>query len=187
MKTIEKFEQEYQEVVRELFCKEVNGATKHELFVALAASVKKYAAENWEATEETLGRNNQRQVYYFSMEFLMGRLLTNNLMNLGIYHDVEKALNKLNINLNELEEVESDAGLGNGGLGRLAACFLDSIASLQYPGHGNTIRYQYGFFNQKIENGYQIETPDQWLADGPYVWETPRPEHAKKSKVLGKN
>ncbi|MGL5382882.1 MAG: glycogen/starch/alpha-glucan phosphorylase [Culicoidibacterales bacterium] len=186
MKTIEKFEQEYQEVVRELFCKEVNGATKHELFVALAASVKKYAAENWEATEETLGRNNQRQVYYFSMEFLMGRLLTNNLMNLGIYHDVEKALKKLNINLNELEEVESDAGLGNGGLGRLAACFLDSIASLQYPGHGNTIRYQYGFFNQKIENGYQIETPDQWLADGPYVWETPRPEHAKKVKFWGR-
>ncbi|MGL6248176.1 MAG: glycogen/starch/alpha-glucan phosphorylase, partial [Culicoidibacterales bacterium] len=186
MKKIERFEQEYQEVVRELFCKEVTTATKHELFVALAASVKKYAAENWEATEETVARNNQRQVYYFSMEFLMGRLLTNNLMNLGIYHEVQAALKKMNINLNELEEVESDAGLGNGGLGRLAACFLDSIASLQYPGHGNTIRYQYGFFNQKIENGYQIETPDQWLADGPYAWETPRPEYAKKINYWGR-
>ncbi len=186
MNKIEQFEQEYQQTVRELFSKEVNIASKHELFVALAAVVKKYASENWETTELTLAKNNQRQVYYFSMEFLMGRLLTNNLMNLGIYQDAEEALKRLNINLNELEEVESDAGLGNGGLGRLAACFLDSIASLQYPGHGNTIRYQYGFFNQKIKNGYQVETPDQWLADGPYVWETPQPEQAKQINFWGR-
>lgn len=180
------FQQQYQQQVLELFSKEVESATKQELFVALAAMTKKYAADNWQATETTLAKYNQRQVYYFSMEFLMGRLLTSNLMNLGIYHEVADALAKMNINLNELEELESDAGLGNGGLGRLAACFLDSIASLQYPGHGNTIRYQYGFFNQKIQNGYQIETPDQWLADGPYVWETPRPEQAKQINFWGR-
>lgn len=186
MNRIERFEQEYQQTVRDLFSKEVTTASKHELFVALSALTKNYAATNWEATETALAKNNQRQVYYFSMEFLMGRLLTSNLMNLGIYHDVEVALKKLNVNLNELEEVESDAGLGNGGLGRLAACFLDSIASLQYPGHGNTIRYQYGFFNQKIQNGYQVETPDQWLADGPYVWETARPEEAQHVNYWGR-
>src|SRR5690554_1275725 len=111
------------------------------------------------------------------MEFLIGRLLTSNLMNLGIYDIVNEGLNELSININELEDLESDAGLGNGGLGRLAACFMDSLASLSLPGHGITLRYEYGLFQQKIVNGYQVEVPDQWLRLG-NVWEIRKPKHA---------
>ena len=116
-------------------------------------------------------------MYYFSMEFLMGRLLTNNLMNLGIYEIAKEGLAELGQDINELEDLESDAGLGNGGLGRLAACFLDSLASLNLAGHGNCIRYEYGLFKQKIVNNEQVEVPDQWLSLG-NVWEVRKPKHA---------
>ena len=108
-------------------------------------------------------KKDSKQAYYFSAEFLMGRAMSNNLVNLGILEGVQEALNELKINYNLIEETESDAGLGNGGLGRLAACFLDSLATLGLHGHGYGIRYKYGMFKQKIENGYQVEYPDNWL------------------------
>lgn len=136
----------------------------------LAILVREHLATNWIKTKKQIKESNAKQVYYFSMEFLIGRLLTNNLMNLGVRDLVESALTDIGVDINEIEEVESDAGLGNGGLGRLAACFLDSIATLNYPGHGNGIRYKYGFFKQRIINGYQIEVPDNWLQHG-FAWD----------------
>ena len=127
---------------------------------------------------------NEKEMYYFSMEFLIGRLLTNNLMNLGIYDIVKDGLADLGIDINAIEEMEADAGLGNGGLGRLAACFLDSLASLNLAGHGNCIRYQYGLFKQKIENNEQVEVPDVWLQYG-NVWEVRKPKHACDVKFGG--
>ncbi|MCI7057833.1 MAG: glycogen/starch/alpha-glucan phosphorylase, partial [Mollicutes bacterium] len=121
---------------------------------------------------------------YFSMEFLMGRLMTSNMQNLGIYDVARDGLEELGIDIGELEDIEADAGLGNGGLGRLAACFLDSIASLGYPGHGNTIRYEYGFFRQKFVNGQQVELPDQWLSNG-FVFEVRKPKHAVEVSFYG--
>lgn len=147
-----------------------------ERYVVLGEMIREYASITWKDSKETAANLGAKQMYYFSMEFLMGRMLTNNLMNLGIYNTVKDGLADLNIDLNELEDLESDPGLGNGGLGRLAACFLDSLASLQLPGNGITIRYQYGLFKQKIENGYQVEVPDQWLRLG-NVWEVRKPKH----------
>ena len=144
--------------------------TPHQRYVTLGHLVREYISTNWIETNEAIKRNKSKQVYYFSMEFLIGRLLTNNMMNLGIRSVVEEGLRELNIDVNEIEDVEADAGLGNGGLGRLAACFMDSIASLGLPGHGNGLRYRYGFFEQKIIDGYQVEIPDKWLQRG-YVWE----------------
>lgn len=147
-----------------------------ERYVVLGEMIREYASVKWKDSKENAAELGAKQMYYFSMEFLMGRMLTNNLMNLGIYQIVKDGLAELNIDLNELEDLESDPGLGNGGLGRLAACFLDSLASLQLPGNGITIRYQYGLFKQKIENGYQVEVPDQWLKLG-NVWEVRKPKH----------
>ena len=127
---------------------------------------------------------NEKTLIYFSMEFLIGRLLVNNMQNMGIYEIARDGLKDLGINIHELEEQESDAGLGNGGLGRLAACFLDSIASLGYLGHGNCIRYQYGFFKQRIVDGKQKELPDQWLTNG-NVWEVRRNKYAVEVKFGG--
>ena len=131
-------------------------------------------------TNEILSKGKQKEVYYFSMEFLMGRLITNNIQNLGLRPLVEKAFSLVDMDLNEIEHYESDAGLGNGGLGRLAACFLDSIASMGLPGYGNGIRYRYGLFEQRIVDGYQIEKPDDWLKDG-YVWEVRKEELETRS------
>ncbi|MDZ5034774.1 glycogen/starch/alpha-glucan phosphorylase, partial [Clostridium perfringens] len=126
----------------------------------------------------------EKQVYYFSMEFLLGRLLGDSLMNLGIREICREALKDLNINLDELENLEQDQGLGNGGLGRLAACFLDSMASLNIPGHGCGIRYKYGFFEQKIIDGKQVEVPDNWLRSG-NVWEIQKRDKAEVVKFGG--
>ena len=139
--------------------------------------VSEVISADWLKTNTYLSENSVKEVHYFSMEFLMGRLITNNIMNLGLRDVVEKGLNLENIDLNEVENYEADAGLGNGGLGRLAACFLDSIASMALPGFGNGIRYRYGLFEQKIEDGYQVEKPDDWLKDG-YVWEVRRDEES---------
>lgn len=155
-----------------------------EQFMVLESMVRDYASVNWATTKADIIKYNKKQMYYFSLEFLMGRMLVNNLMNLGIYDVAKIGLSELGINIHELEELETDAGLGNGGLGRLAACFMDSLASLSYPGNGNTIRYEYGLFKQKIEDGYQIEVPDQWLKLG-NGWEVRKPKHTVDVKFWG--
>jgi len=156
----EKFMEDFTQTLAAKFGKSVTDATAFEKYFVLASLARGYARKN-----KVSGANfvNKRKVYYFSMEFLMGRMLTNNLMNLGIYDFCKEGLNELGIDINELEDCEDDQGLGNGGLGRLAACFIDSIASLGYQGYGNTIRYKYGFFRQRFNDGYQVEHPDPWL------------------------
>ena len=156
-----------------------------EKYMILGEMVRDYASINWKDSKRSIAENSQKVMFYFSMEFLIGRLLTNNLMNLGIYDLVKESLAELDIDINQLEDMESDAGLGNGGLGRLAACFLDSLASLNLPGHGNTIRYEYGHFKQLIVKGYQIEVPDQWLTLG-NIWEVRKPKHAVDVKFWGR-
>ncbi|MCQ6274481.1 glycogen/starch/alpha-glucan phosphorylase [Bacillus sp. V3B] len=155
----------------EMMCgKSFAESSKDDQFDTLGHMIREYASKDWIETNELYRSKDERQVYYLSIEFLLGRLLRHNLMNLGIERIVEEGLNDLGIDLNEIEEVESDAGLGNGGLGRLAACFLDSIASLGLPGHGCGIRYKHGLFEQKIIEGYQVELPELWLRHG-QVWE----------------
>lgn len=167
-----------------MFAEDVESASPLHRYQALGSLVKEYASENWLKTTKQYTEKKEKQVYYFSMEFLIGRLLMSNLINLGIKDECEKALKEFDIDLRELEEVETDAGLGNGGLGRLAACFLDSMASLGIPGNGNGIRYNYGLFEQKIVDGYQIEIPDNWLRDG-NVWETRKEDKAVEIRFGG--
>lgn len=164
------FKETFQTRVEQIYGIKFEESTPHQRYYTLGTLVREYISSNWIETNEAIVEGQHKQVYYFSMEFLMGRLLTNNIMNLGIRPVIEAGMNELNIDLNELEKIEADAGLGNGGLGRLAACFMDSIASLGLPGHGNGLRYRYGFFEQKIIDGYQVEVPDKWLQRG-YVWE----------------
>lgn len=156
-----------------------------EKYMILGEMVREYAALHWKESKEEIAGKEQKQMYYFSMEFLMGRLLTNNLKNLEIYDLIQESLDELGIDINHIEDLESDAGLGNGGLGRLAACFLDSLASLNYPGHGNCIRYEYGFFKQLIEDKEQEEVPDLWLKLG-NVWEVRKPKHTVQVHFGGK-
>ncbi len=170
--------------IAEQFNVDLHDSTPYQQYMALAALIKELVNENWEITEKIVKEKQLKQVYYFSMEFLMGRLLTNNLMNLGVYNVVKEAFDDLEISINEVEEAETDAGLGNGGLGRLAACFLDSMASLSYPGHGNSIRYQKGFFTQKFVNGYQVELPENWL-EQEYAWEVCKEEEAVSVPFYG--
>lgn len=155
-----------------------------ERYEIIGHMIRDYAGQNMKKLRTIDNKKNPRQLIYFSMEFLIGKLMLSNLQNLGIYELVEEGLKDLNLSLQELIDMETDAGLGNGGLGRLAACFLDSIASLGYPGHGNTIRYDYGFFKQKIVNGKQVEVPDIWLKNG-NVWEVKNYKHAVDVKFYG--
>ena len=141
-------------------------ATRMDHFISLALSVRDHLVNRWLQTQQSYYENDVKRVYYLSMEFLIGRLLTNNMINLGIYDEYKLALDELGHDIHELEETEVEAGLGNGGLGRLAACFLDSIASLGIPGYGYGIRYEFGIFHQKIIRGYQVETADNWLRTG---------------------
>ena len=143
--------------------KNLEEATRHDMFDAVSAALMDFIQTNWMATRKEYDSHTIRQVYYLSAEFLMGRALGNNCINLGVMDSIREVLEELNFNYMDIEEEEPDAGLGNGGLGRLAACFLDSLATLDYPGHGYGIRYQYGMFEQHIENGYQVEYPDNWL------------------------
>ncbi len=159
-------------------------STPYQQFVVLGEMLRMYIAKDWHNTIEITKKKKARQVYYFSMEFLMGRMITNNLMNAGVYPIVKKAFDELGLDLNEVEHQESDAGLGNGGLGRLAACFMDSVASLGLPVHGNCIRYRYGFFEQGIKNGYQVEHPDRWLKDV-NVWEIRKDAEAVEIPFYG--
>ena len=175
----ETFKKSVRDNVRFLFRKTLEEATPQQIFQAVSYSVKDVIIDNWLLTQKTYEEQDPKTVYYMSMEFLMGRALGNNLLNLTAYKEVKEALDELGINLNAIEDEEPDPALGNGGLGRLAACFLDSLATLGYSAYGCGIRYRYGMFKQKIEDGYQIEEPDNWLKDG-YPFELRRPEYAKE-------
>ncbi|HSN57884.1 MAG TPA: glycogen/starch/alpha-glucan phosphorylase [Clostridiaceae bacterium] len=160
-----------------MFSTDVEGASSLRRYMAVAGVVNDYCNEDLLATRRLYSKGKVKQVYYFSMEFLIGRLLESNIINLGIRDEFAQALNELGMDLSEIIGMESDPGLGNGGLGRLAACFMDSLASMGIPEHGCGIRYQYGLFEQKIINGYQVELPDNWLKNG-FAWETRKVDSA---------
>ncbi len=164
--------------------KTIEDASQQELYQAVAEAVDDVITTNWMATQAVMDEEDPKVVYYMSMEFLMGRALGNNLINLGAYDEVKEALLELNIDINALEDEEPDPALGNGGLGRLAACFLDSLATLGYPAYGCGIRYRYGMFKQQISDGFQIEVPDNWLKEG-YPFELRRPEYCYEIKFGG--
>ena len=178
------FKKDVMDNCRRLFRKELDEATPQEQYQSVSYAVKDMIVENWIATQKQLTKDDPKIVYYMSMEFLMGRALGNNLINMTAYEDVKEALDELGIDLNFVEDQEPDPALGNGGLGRLAACFLDSLASLGYAAYGCGIRYRYGMFKQKIENGYQVEKPDNWLKYG-NPFELRRPEYAKEIRFGG--
>ena len=165
--------------VKTLYRKTLEEATQQQIFQAVSYAIKDIIVDNWMNTQKEYQKEDPKTVYYLSMEFLMGRALGNNLINLQAYEDVEEALEELGIDINTVEDQEPDPALGNGGLGRLAACFLDSLATLGYAAYGCGIRYRYGMFKQEIRDGYQIEVPDNWLADG-NPFELRRPEYAKE-------
>ena len=170
--------------VKSQFRRTIDEATPQQVYQAAAYAVKDVVIDRWIATQKTYDESNVKKVYYLSMEFLMGRALGNNMINLGVWKEFKEALDDLGFDLNAIEDEEPDPALGNGGLGRLAACFLDSLATLGYPAYGCGIRYHYGMFKQKIENGYQIEVPDEWLKHG-YPFELRRPEYASEVKFGG--
>ncbi|WP_149554445.1 glycogen/starch/alpha-glucan phosphorylase [Treponema pectinovorum] len=170
--------------LRRQYGKDISQATNHNLFDAVSASVQELIIPAWMATRRQYEKKPVKQVYYLSAEFLMGRALSNNLLNLGIKDEVKKVLKDMDINYDVIEDEEPDAGLGNGGLGRLAACFLDSLATLDYPGHGYGIRYEYGMFEQRIEKGYQVEYPDNWLKHRD-PWEVKRSDLEVRVKFGG--
>ena len=180
----ETFKKEVKQNVKHLFRKEIEEVSQQELYQAVSYAVKEAIIDNWIATQKQYEKDDPKIVYYMSMEFLMGRALGNNLINMTAYTEVKEALEEMGVNLNLLEDEEPDPALGNGGLGRLAACFLDSLASLRYAAYGCGIRYRYGMFKQKIENGYQVETPDNWLVNG-NPFELRRPEYAKEVRFGG--
>ena len=175
----EAFKKSVKDNVKFLYRKTIEEATQEQIFQAVSYTVKDVIIDNWLATQKAYDEQDPKIVYYMSMEFLMGRALGNNLINLCAYGEVKEALEELGFDLNCIEDQESDPALGNGGLGRLAACFLDSLATLNYAAYGCGIRYHYGMFKQKIQNGYQIEVPDNWLKNG-YPFELRRPEYAKE-------
>ncbi len=170
--------------VRTLYRKTIDEATQQQVFQAVSYTVKDTIIDNWLATQKQYEKDDPKTVYYMSMEFLMGRALGNNLINLTEYKEVKEALAEIGFDLNVIEDQEPDAALGNGGLGRLAACFLDSLATLGYSAYGCGIRYRYGMFKQQIRDGYQVEVPDNWLKDG-NPFELRRPEYAKEVKFGG--
>ena len=180
----EKFKKELESNVRMLFRRKLEEATPQQIYQAVAYSVKDDIIDNWIETHKAYEKQDKKMVYYMSMEFLMGRALGNNMINLLCYDDVRETLEELGLDLNLIEDQEPDAALGNGGLGRLAACFLDSLATLGYPAYGCGIRYRYGMFKQKIENGYQVEFPDNWLKYG-NPFEIKRDEYAVEVKFGG--
>ena len=180
----EQFQEVVKNNVKRLYRKTIEEANQQQLFQAVSYAVKDEIIDKWLATQEQFKKEDPKTVYYMSMEFLMGRALGNNLINMTEYKEVAEALDEMGINLNVIEDQEPDAALGNGGLGRLAACFLDSLASLGYAAYGCGIRYKYGMFKQKIEDGYQKETPDDWLKDG-NPFEVRRDEYTKEVRFGG--
>ena len=180
----EAFKKEVEQNVKKLFRKTVDEVSQPELYQAVSYVVKDAIIDDWIATQKQYEKDDPKIVYYMSMEFLLGRALGNNLINMTAYKEVKEALEEMGLNLNELEDQEPDPALGNGGLGRLAACFLDSLASLGYAAYGCGIRYRYGMFKQKIKDGYQEEKPDNWLKNG-NPFELRRPEYAKEVRFGG--
>ena len=178
------FKKSYIKKYKALHGEEIEDGNNQQKYEALGSLIKEYVQGSWMNSNKEYNKTKEKQVYYFSMEFLLGRLLGDALLNLGLLEVCRDALGELNINLRDLEEYEQDQGLGNGGLGRLAACFLDSMASLKIPGHGCGIRYKYGFFQQKIIDGKQVEVSDDWLREG-NVWEKKKPEKAEIVKFGG--
>ncbi len=172
------------ENVRTMYRKTLEEATQQELFQAVSYAVKDVVMDEWMATQQAFDKQDPKTVYYMSMEFLMGRALGNNLINLCAYKEVKEALAEIGLDLSVIEDQEPDPALGNGGLGRLAACFMDSLASLGYAAYGCGIRYRYGMFKQKIEDGFQVEVPDAWLRNG-YPFEMRRPEYCYEVKFGG--
>ncbi len=176
----QELKQEITGKLRRYFGKKLSDANDMQLYIACASTVRDRMMEQWTQSQELDGK----KLYYLSFEFLMGRSLGNNLINLGLLDEYKETFSELGLDFNRMEEMESDAGLGNGGLGRLAACYIDSLTTLGIPAYGSTIRYQYGLFKQKIVEGYQIELPDPWLEDG-NVWEIPCPEEQVEVKFEG--
>ncbi len=180
----EAFKKEVKDNVRSLYRKSLEEATDQELFQAVSYAVKEVVIDQWMETQNSMKKQDPKVVYYMSMEFLMGRALGNNLINLTAYKQVEAALKEMGLDINVIEDQERDPALGNGGLGRLAACFMESLATLGYSAYGCGIRYRYGMFKQKIEDGFQIEVADNWLKDG-YPFELRRPEYTYEVKFGG--
>ena len=180
----EEFKQEVKDNLKTLFRRSIEDATQVQLFQAVAFAVKDYIVDMWMETHKQYEEQDAKTVYYLSMEFLMGRALGNCMINLKAYDEIREALEELGIDPDVIEDTEPDAALGNGGLGRLAACFLDSLSSLGYPAYGCGIRYKYGMFKQKIENGFQVEAPDNWLKHG-NPFEIKRAEYAVEVKFGG--
>ncbi|MGA9227346.1 MAG: glycogen/starch/alpha-glucan phosphorylase [Mesobacillus sp.] len=182
--SVPKFKSVFLKKLEMMFGTSFEESTSREQFQTLGHMIREHVSADWIKTNELYRAGAKKQVYYLSIEFLLGRLLRHNLINLGVEKVVCEGLEELGINLDELEEIEADAGLGNGGLGRLAACFLDSLASLDLPGHGCGIRYKHGLFEQKIVDGYQVELPDQWLRHG-HVWEVRKADDAVEIPFWG--
>ncbi len=180
----QKFIQEIKNNVKNLYRKTLEEASQQEVYQAVSNAVKNVIIDQWLATQKTFEKEDPKILYYMSMEFLMGRALGNNLINMTAYTEVKEALEEIGFDLNVIEDQEPDPALGNGGLGRLAACFMESLSTLGYPAYGCGIRYRYGLFRQKIENGFQVEVPDNWLKDG-YPFELRRPEHTFQVKFGG--
>lgn len=178
------FIKDVQDNVKNLYRKTIKEATQQEIFQAVSFTVKDVIIDEWLATQRSFDKQDPKMVYYMSMEFLMGRALGNNLINLKAYKQVKEALEEMGLNLDVIEDQEPDPALGNGGLGRLSACFMESLATLGYAAYGCGIRYRYGMFKQKIKDGFQVEVPDNWLKDG-YPFELRRPEHACEVKFGG--
>ena len=170
--------------VKVLFRKEISEASNEQVYQALSYAIKDIIMDEWIATHKEYDKQDAKVVYYMSMEFLIGRALGNNIINICAVDTVKEVLDELGFDLNTIEDMEPDPALGNGGLGRLAACFLDSLASLGYPAYGAGIRYHYGMFKQQIENGYQIEKPDDWLKNG-FPFEVKRDEYACEVRFGG--
>ncbi|MFC0561736.1 glycogen/starch/alpha-glucan phosphorylase [Halalkalibacter alkalisediminis] len=182
--TVDNLSQILKEKLTSSFGKSLEDATTKEMFQSICLTMKESIHANWQMTQQTYDEKESKQVYYFSMEFLLGRLVESNLLNMGMLNLYKETLLSLGFDPEDVFREEHDAGLGNGGLGRLAACFLDSLASLQLPGHGMGIRYKYGLFQQKVVNGYQVELPDNWLKDE-YMWETKRGDKAIEVRFGG--
>ena len=180
----EAFIEDVKENVKNLYRKTLDEASQQEIFQAVSYTVKDVIIDDWLATQKAFDKQDPKMVYYMSMEFLMGRALGNNMINLKMYKEVKEALEEIGLNLDEIEDQEPDPALGNGGLGRLAACFMESLATLGYAAYGCGIRYRYGMFKQKIKDGFQVEVPDNWLKNG-YPFELRRPEYSYEVKFGG--
>ena len=180
----ESFKTEVKNNVKILYRRDIEEATPQMIYQAVAYSVKDDIIDRWIETHKEYKKQNAKKVYYLSMEFLIGRLLGNNILSLGYYPQIKEALEEMGFDMDFIEDQERDPALGNGGLGRLAACFLDSLSTLGYPAYGCGIRYRYGMFKQMIKDGYQYEVPDDWLING-YPFEVKRAEYAVEVKFGG--